>query len=122
MYAPRPDSVGEDRRGSSQAAGWGVVADLDAAIAELRELAGDRPDLLAQHAGLALGVAEASLGFLVPQYQAEAELCLAAGADETQIPAWVELGRKRAAQSRLASYIGGSRSGRFRPMGTLQPG
>ena len=37
----------------------GKIDDLDAAVAELRELAGHRPDLLAEHAGVCLGIATA---------------------------------------------------------------
>lgn len=43
----------------------GRIDDLDQAVAELRQVAADRPDLLAMHAGLALGLAEVdSLGSL----------------------------------------------------------
>ena len=77
----------------------------DAAVAELRQVAGDRPDLLAAHAGLALGRAEADrLG--APQYRAEAELARLSGADEAQIVGWIEIGRKRAEQARLRPYTG----------------
>jgi hypothetical protein len=86
----------------------GKVDDLDAAVAELRELAGDRPDLLAAHVGVSLGIAEVGLDILAPQFRAEAELCIAAGADQAQIPAWTEVGRKRAAQARLTPYSGSS--------------
>jgi hypothetical protein len=39
---------------------WGAMAEDEAAIgaAEVREVAGDRPDLLAEAAGIALGTAE----------------------------------------------------------------
>jgi hypothetical protein len=66
--------------------------------------AGDRPDLLAEHAGLALGLAELMPGVLALPYLAEAELTRAAGADEALIPAWIEIGRKRAEQSRRRPY------------------
>jgi len=84
----------------------GVVDDLDAAVADLRETAGNRSDLLAQDAGLALGYVETGLPLLAPGFRAEAELCRAAGADETVIPAWVELGRRRAEQARRRPHTG----------------
>jgi hypothetical protein len=74
----------------------GEVDDLDAAVAELRSVAGDRPELLAEHAGICLGMADEGLDILAPQHRAEAELAIAAGADETQVPAWIEVGRNRA--------------------------
>jgi hypothetical protein len=85
----------------------GRIDGLGSAVAELRGLAGDRPDLLAEVAGVALGLAEAdpSMG---PRYRAEAELARAAGADKTQIPAWIKVGRERAAQARLTPYSGAS--------------
>jgi hypothetical protein len=57
----------------------GVIEDLDSAVAELRAVAGDRPDLLAEHAGLALGTAEVVDDTLAPQYRAEAALCVLQG-------------------------------------------
>jgi hypothetical protein len=74
-------------------------------VAELRQVAGGRPDLLAAHAGLALGLAEAD-GPGAPRYRAEAELARLAGADEAQIVGWIEIGRKRAEQARLRPYTG----------------
>jgi hypothetical protein len=83
----------------------GRIDTPDAAVAELRQVAGGRPDLLAAHAGLALGLAEADrLG--APRYRAEAELARLAGADEAQIVGWIEIGRKRAEQARLRPYTG----------------
>jgi len=55
---------------------------------ELRELA-DRPDLLAEVAGLALGVAEGKGDEHHAQVQAVAELCRLAGADEDLVQQWV---------------------------------
>lgn len=75
-------------------------------MAELRELAGDRPDLLAQHAGVCLGWAEHGAPAEAPSFRAEAELCKAAGADEAQILPWVETGRGRAEQARQRPYTG----------------
>jgi hypothetical protein len=74
-------------------------------VAELRQVAGHRSDLLAAHAGLAMGRAEADL-LKAPRYRAEAELARLAGADEAQIADWIETGRKRAEQTRLRPYTG----------------
>ena len=83
----------------------GRIDTPDAAVAELRQVAGDRPDLLAAHAGLALGLAESDhLG--APRYRAEAELARLAGADDAQIVGWIEIGRRRAEQARLKPYTG----------------
>jgi len=65
-----------------------------AAVAELRELAGRRPDLLAEEAGLQLGTAE---GRMDEEWRRRiAGLCIAAGADTSQIEPWVQVGRERA--------------------------
>ena len=79
----------------------GEVDDLGAAVAELRELAGHRPDLLAEHAGVCMGMAEIGQDILRPQLRAEAELAIAAGAVPSDVQKWVEVGRKRAEQARL---------------------
>jgi hypothetical protein len=83
----------------------GRIDDPQAAVAELRQVAGDRPDLLAAHAGLAMGRADVDvLGS--PRWQAEAELARLAGADEAQLAGWIEIGRKRAEQARLRPCTG----------------
>ena len=79
----------------------GKIDDMEQAVAELREVAGHRPDLLAELAGVSLGLAEGSITSLAPRYRAEAELARAAGADESQIEQWIEIGRNRAGQARL---------------------
>jgi hypothetical protein len=89
-------------------------AERRAAVAELSAEAGGRVDLLAQHAGLALGLSQSlSLGsrdgaaeMLSVQHALEAELCLEAGADESQVPYWAELSRRRAATPRQRPYTG----------------
>jgi hypothetical protein len=83
-------------------AGRGKIDDLEQAVAELREVAGDRPDLLAEFAGVSLGLAEGGIPSLAPKYRAEAELARAAGADEGQIGQWIGIGRNRTGQARLA--------------------
>ncbi len=75
------------------------------AVAEIRELAGHRPDLLAQCAGLALGCSEGQLDAEV--YRKMADLCIAAGADESLIDGWIAEGRARSAQAREMPNTGG---------------
>jgi hypothetical protein len=88
--------------------GVAEVDDIDAAVAELRAVAGNRPDLLAEHAGVCLGFAETGTDALAPAYRAEAELARAAGADGAQIEQWAEVGRKRAEQARQNPRNGSS--------------
>jgi hypothetical protein len=85
----------------------GQVGDLDAAVAELRELAGERQDLLAEHAGLALGWAEAVEPVLAYRFRVEADLCIVAGADPERIRQWIPVGRERAEAAMQAPYTGG---------------
>jgi hypothetical protein len=84
----------------------GVVDDRDQAVAELQEFAGDRPDLLAEHAGLSTGWAQAVAPVMAPGFRAEADLCRAAGADPEKIGQWIRVGRKRAEQARLPPHAG----------------
>jgi hypothetical protein len=84
----------------------GEVDDLDEAVAELQALAGSRPDVLAEHAGVSLGWAQVIAPAEARCFQAEAELARAAGADEAQIPGWIETGRKRAEQAHQQPYAG----------------
>ena len=80
---------------------WGGLTDADkaAAVAELRQVAGDRCDLLAEVAGLALGTAEGKGQEYQDRGQAIAELCRMAGADESLIPQWRQIGKERAAMA-----------------------
>ena len=68
-------------------AGLGALAPEQeaAAVAELREIAGHRPDLLAHRAGTAIGFGESQYDAVV--YRLIADLCIKAGADPAQIPA-----------------------------------
>ena len=77
-------------------ASWRASAgnEIAAAVAELREVAGDRPDLLAEEAGIRLGFHEGGLD--EPRAKAAAQLLIAAGAEESLIPGWIEQGRRRA--------------------------
>lgn len=82
-------------------------AEIAAAVAELREVAGDRPDLLAEEAGIVLGFHEGGLD--EPRAKAAARLLIAAGAGESLIPQWIQEGRRRSEAARLPPF---SRSGR----------
>jgi hypothetical protein len=73
-----------------------------AAVAELTELAAGRADLLAEVAGLRLGFHAGDLD--EPRARAAAYLCVKAGADEALIPAWIEEGRRRAANARTPRH------------------
>jgi hypothetical protein len=77
-------------------ASWRAPAgnEIAAAAAGLREVAGDRPDLLAEVAGIQLGFHEGGLD--EPRAKAAAQLLIAAGAGESLIPGWIEEGRRRA--------------------------
>ena len=82
-----------------------------AAVAGLRELAAGRADLLAEVAGILEGFHEGELH--EPLARQAAQMCRDAGADPVQIPAWIDVGRQRAAQARQPPPSGGLR----RPLG-----
>jgi hypothetical protein len=73
---------------------WGDLAEVQktAGVPELREVAGDRADLLADVAGIALDTSEGKGEEYVEQGRAVAELCIAAGADQSLIPQWIDEG------------------------------
>jgi hypothetical protein len=73
-------------------------AETEALARELREIAGDRADLLAEVAGLLLGYYRRTAE--EPRARAAAHYCVAAGADPSLIPRWIEMGRRRAAAAR----------------------
>jgi hypothetical protein len=77
---------------------WGAIDETQkaAGAAELREIADGRADLLAEVAEIMLGSAEGKGDEYRARAQAIAELCRAAGADESPIPQWTEEGRRRA--------------------------
>ena len=79
-------------------------AEEAAAVAELRELAGARADLLAEVAGLEVGSTEGQL--YEPRGHQAAGLCRKAGADREAIPAWIEEGRRRRANANRPPFSG----------------
>jgi hypothetical protein len=81
-----------------------------AAVAEPRELAAGRADLLAHVAGILLGFGEGQLD--EPFAKQAASLCRDAGADADAIGEWIEEGRRRAAVAGIAPF---SRSAAKRP-------
>ena len=82
-------------------------AEEAAALAELGALAGGRADLLAEVAGIFEGTSEGELD--EPLLRCAARLCRKAGADLEAIPAWIEEGRRRAANARRPPSSGGPR-------------
>jgi hypothetical protein len=77
---------------TSRWSGHHVLADEDraAAVAEIRGLAGNRPDLLAEHAGVCLGMAEAGLELMPPQYRLGAELAIEGQVIVVRVESWAE--------------------------------
>jgi hypothetical protein len=92
---------------------WRELAqdEQDAAVTELRELAGGRADLLAEVAGIFEGASEGELD--EPLARQAAHLCRLAGADETLIPQWIAEGRHRAEAARMRPHSGQPRSSRL---------
>ena len=84
-----------------------------AAVAELRQLADGRADLLAEVAGILEGAREGEPD--EPLARQAAGLCRKAGADPEAIPAWIEEGRRRAANARQPPFSGGLHDGGARP-------
>lgn len=85
----------------------GRIEDQDRAVAELRDLAGSRPHLLAEHTGVCLGWAEVTASAEAPGFRAQADLCKAAGAPDDLIAHWIETGRQRRRSTRATPYTGG---------------
>jgi hypothetical protein len=88
-------------------------AETGAAVAELREIAGDRADLLAEVAGILIGASEGKPD--EPRSKGAAQLCIAAGTDESLIRQWEAEGRRRAGMARMMPHSG--RPGRYRRPG-----
>jgi len=108
MNSPDPDRLRYAQiagAAARHAQGWRLTADEEArAIAELTEAAGGRADLLAERAGTALGFGEGRPD--AARYQQIAELCIAAGADQTLIEQWIKVGQERAAAAAAIPYTG----------------
>src|SRR5712675_2712006 len=80
-----------------------------AAVAELRELAGGRADLLAEVAGIFEGTSEGEPD--EPLARQTAWLCRQAGADPEAIPVWVAEGQRRRAAAKRPPPSGGVHGG-----------
>ena len=83
---------------------WLTADEEAAAVAELKQAAAGRADLLAECAGIALGFGEG--GEDAARYRQIAELCIAAGADQTLIERWIAVGRQRAAFAQAMPHAG----------------
>src|SRR5262245_21692768 len=82
---------------------WRLTADEEAtAVAELNQAAAGRAALLAECTGLALGYGEHQSG--AARYRHIAELCMAAGVDQTLVEAWIEVGRQRASAAAATTH------------------
>lgn len=85
----------------------------EAAVAEIRELAAGRADLLAEEVGLLEGAHRGELGESFAF--TAAALLRDAGADPELIPEWVAEGRRRREERRRLPFSGGPFAGRRRP-------
>ena len=75
--------------------------DVEAAVAELREIANGRGDLLAARAGVILAFRdEDARDGRWPRRALEAALCIAAGADLARLTEWIGVGQERAERIR----------------------
>jgi hypothetical protein len=100
----KPDPDGITRAGIAGTASRHAsrtALDVDAALAELREVAAGRGDLLAERAGVIFGFHEedARDGRWLRR-ALEAALCIAAGADLTRLTEWIAVGQERAQRIR----------------------
>ena len=83
--------------------GWRLMPEEEAtAVAELTQAGAGWAALLAECAGLALGYGEHQ--FDATRYRQIAELCIAAGVDETLVEAWIEVGRQRASTAAALTH------------------
>jgi hypothetical protein len=74
--------------------------DVAAAVAELREIANGRGDLLAERAGVTLGFYARENRDEWQRKALQAALLIAAGADLTRLTEWIEEGQQRAERIR----------------------
>ena len=119
MYEKRPQAdrllIAEIYGEARHRARWRDLSSEEetAAVAALRELAGGRADLLAEVAGIFEGTSEGELD--EPLTRQAAMLTRKVGADPDAIPAWIEEGRRRAANARQPPFSGGLHDGGARP-------
>jgi threonine dehydrogenase-like Zn-dependent dehydrogenase len=106
MTGPDPDRLryAQIAGAARHARAWLTTDEEAAAVAELKQTAAGRADLLAECAGTALGFGEG--GQDAARYRQIAELCIAAGADQTLIECWIAIGRQRAAIARAMAARG----------------
>ncbi len=112
MKSPDPDRLRYAHiagAAARHAQAWLTAEQEAAAVAELRQAASGRTDLLAECAGTALGFGEG--GQDAARYRQIAELCIAAGADQALIGRWIDIGRKRAASAQAMPHAGPTASG-----------
>jgi hypothetical protein len=74
--------------------------DVEAVVAELREIADGRGDLLAERAGVTLGFYARENSDEWQRKALEAALLIAAGADLTRLTEWIAVGQERAERLR----------------------
>jgi hypothetical protein len=85
------------------APGGRLIAGEEATVAtELKQAAPRWAALLAECAGLALGYGEHQVD--AARYRQIAELCIAAGVDQTLMEAWIEVGRQRASTAAALTH------------------
>jgi hypothetical protein len=90
-------------RATSSASNGRLTADQDAmAVAEPKQAPAGWADLLAECAGLVLGYGEHHSD--AARYRQIADLCIAAGVDQTLIEAWIEVGRQRATSAATLTH------------------
>jgi hypothetical protein len=79
-----------------------LTAEQEAAVVAELTQASRGATLLAECAGLALGYGEHQVG--ADRYRQIAELCVAAGVDQTLIQAWIEVAQQRASTAAALTH------------------
>jgi hypothetical protein len=99
---PDPDEITTARlAGTASRYASREPLDVDAAVAELRNIAAGLGDLLAERAGVIFGFHdEHESDGRWPRKALEAALCIAAGADLTRLTEWIADGQRRAERIR----------------------
>jgi hypothetical protein len=99
---PNPDGIiSANIAGTASRHAGREPLDVDAALAELREVADGRGDLLAERAGIIFGFRdEDERDGRWPSRALQAALCIAAGADLTRLAEWIAVGQERAERIR----------------------